>query len=474
MTTARSTEAVLTVRNPATSEVLGELAISTPGTVDASVERAFRTQPAWADTPRHERHAIMLRFSGLVTEHAGELAVLLSKESGKTLDQAEGEIAVTARLWRGYAERMLAWVEQAHFLDSQAGNERDLLLTHHEPLGVVGAILPFNFPSDVLAHKAAPAIAMGNTVVAKPSEEDPLTLLREFELLREAGLPDGVLEIVLGGPAVGQLLVVDRRIAALSFTGSTEVGISVASTAAKRLAPAFLELGGNDALVVLDDADIDLVVAEAVSGRLAVNGQCCISNKRLIVDDRIVDAVVDGVAARFEALVVGDPMDRSTELGPLITEEAAARVDEQVRATVAEGAELVTGGSRDGNYYRPTVLGGVTASMAIATDLEVFGPVLPVIAASSAAEAISLANASRYGLSGSVFSRDIARAMEVAMRMQTGQVVINGSGQYRADASPFGGFNDSGLGREGLSTSLDELVQNKNIVLRGVLPAARS
>ena len=226
----------------------------------------------------------------------------------------------------------------------------------------MGAIIPFNFPSDIFTHKVARAIAMGNAVVVKPSEEDPLTVAREVELLIEAGLPEGVVEVVFGGADVGAALAADDRIAAVSFTGSTEAGRSVAQSAAKRLAPVFLELGGNDAFVVLSDADVELVVEEAV-----------------------------------------------------------------------------------------------------------FGPELSVIPVEGTAEAVATANASRYGLSGSVFSRDISRAMAVAMALDTGQVVINGTGQYRAEVAPFGGFKQSGIGREGLSTSLLELVQNKNVVLRGVV-----
>jgi succinate-semialdehyde dehydrogenase / glutarate-semialdehyde dehydrogenase len=461
------------VRNPATNDALGEVAVSSTEELDAAIGRARIAQRGWAATPRHERHRILVRFSELLAAHAPELSRLLALESGKPLGQAEAEIEVSARLYRGYAERMLAMSDSAHALDNQPGNEGDLLVTRQEPLGVVAAILPFNFPSDVLAHKAGPAIATGNAVVAKPSEEDPLTVTRELELLLEAGLPEAVLQLVYGGPDVGRSLVADDRIAAVSFTGSTEAGISVASTVAKRLAPAFLELGGNDALIVLDDADLELVVDEAVNGRLAVNGQCCISNKRLIVAARVHDELLERVAVRFAALRVGDPLEPATDVGPLISAEAAERVDAQVAATLSAGARLVGGGNRDGNFFAPTVLSNVTPAMEIARDLEVFGPVLPVIAVRSEDEAVAVANASRYGLSGAVFSRDLARAMSVATRLETGQVVLNGSGQYRADVSPFGGYKYSGVGREGLSTSLREFVQNKNIVFRGLLtPAA--
>jgi succinate-semialdehyde dehydrogenase / glutarate-semialdehyde dehydrogenase len=467
--TAMVAAARLVIRNPATGAALGEVPEASPRHVADAVSRAAEAQTAWARTPRHERYRILTNFAARVNAEREELALLLASESGKPLGQAEGELDATTRLWRNYAERMLALSEDAHFADNQPGHERDLVITHHEPLGVVGAIIPFNFPSDIFTHKVAPAIAMGNAVVVKPSEEDPLTVAREVELLLEAGLPEGVVEVIFGGADVGAALAADERVAAVSFTGSTEAGRSVAESAAKRLAPVFLELGGNDAFVVLEDADVELVVEEAVSGRLAMNGQCCISNKRLIVDRRLYSDVVAGLTGRFAKLAVGDPMDRSTELGPLITQEAAARVAGQVSDMVGAGARLTTGGTVDGNWFAPTVVADITTDMPVATDVEVFGPVLAVIPVEETAEAVSLANASRYGLSGSVFSADVSRAMAVAMSLETGQVVINGTGQYRAEAAPFGGFKESGIGREGLSTSLLELVQNKNIVLRGVV-----
>jgi succinate-semialdehyde dehydrogenase/glutarate-semialdehyde dehydrogenase len=459
----------LRICNPATGAQLGEVPEATPGRVAEAVSRARHAQSGWAHTPRHERYRVLSAFAARVAAERDVLAFLLASESGKPIGQAEGELDATTRLWRNYAERMLALSEDAHFADNQPDHERDLVITHHEPLGVVGAIIPFNFPSDIFTHKVAPAIAMGNAVVVKPSEEDPLTVAREVELLIEAGLPEGVVEVVFGGADVGATLAADDRIAAVSFTGSTEAGRSVAQSAAKRLAPVFLELGGNDAFVVLSDADVELVVEEAVSGRLAMNGQCCISNKRVIVDSSLYPDVVDGLTERFAKLAVGDPLDRSTELGPLITQEAAGRVASQVDEMVSAGARLTTGGTLDGQWFAPTVVADITRAMPVASDVEVFGPVLSVIPVEGTAEAVATANASRYGLSGSVFSRDVSRAMAVAMALDTGQVVINGTGQYRAEVAPFGGFKQSGIGREGLSTSLLELVQNKNIVLRGVV-----
>ena len=459
----------LVVRNPTTGAELGEVPGATPERVVEAVSRAAATQADWARTPRHERYRVLTSFAAHVAAERDSLALLLASESGKPIAQAEGEIEATIRLWRNYAERMLALSEDAHFADNQPGHEQDLVVTHHEPLGVVGAIIPFNFPSDIFTHKVAPAIAMGNAVVVKPSEEDPLTVAREVALLIEAGLPEGVVEVIFGGADVGSLLAADDRVAAVSFTGSTDAGRSVAQSAAKRLAPVFLELGGNDAFVVLDDADVELVVEEAISGRLAMNGQCCISNKRVIVDRRLYSDVVDGLSERFAKLAVGDPLDRSTELGPLITEEAAQRVADQVGDMVSAGARVTTGGTVDGNWFAPTVVADIKTTMPVASDVEVFGPVLSVIPVEGTGEAVKVANASRYGLSGSVFSRDVSRAMAVAMALETGQVVINGTGQYRAEVAPFGGFKQSGIGREGLTTSLLELAQNKNIVLRAMV-----
>ncbi|MGY1631842.1 aldehyde dehydrogenase family protein [Geodermatophilus sp. SYSU D01186] len=462
------------ITNPATGELLEELPDTPLDEVDAAVDRAVGAQRRWARVPRHERAVLMHRYAGLARQHADELAELLSREHGKPLRQSLDEVELHCRLFEGFAHRILAFEERAVFLDSQRNLERDLQVTRHEPLGVVAGIIPFNFPIELYAHKVAPSIATGNAVVIKPSEETPLATRRAVELLHQTGVPEDVVQVVYGGGAVGKRLVSAPQVAAISFTGSTEAGIDVATTAARTLKSVLLELGGNDAMIVLPDADLDLVIEQAVFGRTLSNGQCCCANKRLIVDRSIHDDVVDRLVDRFGGLAVGDPLAPTTQLGPLIKSGAAATVEEQVRHTIAQGATLAAGGDRDECFVRPTLLTDVRPEMDIAQDMEVFGPVIAVTEAASVNEAVGIANATRYGLSGSVFTRDINRAMEVATRLETGQVVINGTGLYRSDVMAFGGYKSSGLGREGLGVSLEEYLQTKTITMRGVVPGVES
>jgi acyl-CoA reductase-like NAD-dependent aldehyde dehydrogenase len=365
---------------------------------------------------------------------------------------------------------MLAVKEDAHFLDSQAGLEQDLMITRREPLGVVVAIIPFNFPAELFGHKVAPAIAMGNAVVVKPPEDDPLTVMRLISLLTQAGLPEGVVQAAVGGGQVGAWLVESDIPAGVSLTGSTQTGLRVAASAARTLKRVSLELGSNDPLIVLEDADLELAVEQAVLGRQLANGQCCCANKRLIVHRSIAAEFTELLTFRFKSLILGDPSESSTQVGPLIHEKAARLVSDQVRATVEAGARIATGGFlQDKAFYEPTVLVDVTPEMDIARNMEVFGPVLPILKFGSDEEAVAIANSSSYGLSGSVFSKDFTRAFNVGAELDTGQVVINRTGLFRPDLAGFGGHKLSGSGREGLETSLDEFVQHKNFSIRGAL-----
>lgn len=459
----------LVVRSPASGEVLGTLPVLHSDQVDSLVGAARAAQKSWAWVPRHERYHVVQRYIGLLRQNAEELASLLASENGKPIGQAREEIENATRATHGYAERMIIAEEKAYFLDSDHGAENDLMLVKREPLGVVVAIAAFNYPTEIGTHKMVPALCMGNAVIIKPPEQDPLTLNRMVELFHDAGLPRNLLQVANGGAEVGQLLVEHPGVAAVSLTGSGKAGLSVAASGAKTLKRMLLELGGNDAFIVMADADLDVVTSEAIKGRIAANGQVCIANKRIIAQRDIADELVDRLTARAEEIVMGDPLRDTTELGPLIDVPSARRVGDQVSQTIAAGARVTTGGRIvDGSYFPATVLRDVTSSMDIARDMEVFGPVFPIITVSGAEEAVSVANASRYGLSGSVFCDNTSEGMRIASQLECGTVVVNGSGCYRVDPMPLGGYKFSGTTREGLSTSLDEYVQSKAIILKGM------
>lgn len=459
------------VLNPATNEVIDRVPLATIEDVEEALDVARKGFRIWANTPTHERYDILFRFAHLLEKHKSELAELLTLENGKPLFQSEAEVDTGIRLFKGFAEKSKSLYGISAPLDAQAGLEKDIFFTRREPIGVMGAILPFNFPIDLFSHKVAPALAAGNAVVVKPAMEAPLTIIRITELLHEAGVPGSTMQVITGrGSIVGEILASSPKVNIVSMTGDTQTGIRVAQNAAKNLSRTFLELGGNDALVVFDDADINEAVEHAVFGRTWANGQCCCANKRMIVQKSILDDFTHKLIIKVKEYTLGNPMDRNTKIGPLINEEAANKVKQQIEHTVAQGGQILYGGERiDNCFLTPAILGNVSKETDVARNLEIFGPVLPIIAFEDDSEAVEIANNSIYGLSGSVFTRDIRRALNASYKMETGQVAINGTGLYRPDAAQFGGYKQSGLGREGLSVTLEEMTQVKNIAIRNAL-----
>ncbi|WP_408008325.1 aldehyde dehydrogenase family protein [Pseudalkalibacillus sp. A8] len=459
------------VLNPATNEVIDSIPLATPEDVEEALDVAQQGKVVWANTPTHERYEILVRYANLLQEKKGELAEILTKENGKPLAQSEAEVDTGTRLFKGFAEKSKSLYGISAPLDAQPGLEKDVFFTRREPIGVMGAILPFNFPIDLFSHKVAPAFAAGNAVVLKPASEAPLTVIRLVELLLEAGVPKSVVQVVTGkGSVVGELLASSPKVDIVSMTGDTNTGIRVAQNAAKHLSRTFLELGGNDALVVFDDADLHEAVDHALFGRMWANGQCCCANKRIIVQKNVLIDFTDIMLEKIQEYKMGDPFQSDVKVGPLISQQAAEAVFSHVNDTVSQGAEIIYGGKREeACFYTPTILNGVIKDMDVAKDLEIFGPVVPLIAFDNDEEAIEIANNSIYGLSGSVFTKNIQRAMNASYKMKTGQVAVNGTGLYRPDVSAFGGYKMSGIGREGLSVTLEELTQVKNIALRNVL-----
>lgn len=465
-----SDRGVIRILNPATQEFIDTVPKATASDVYQAIDAAQAGKRIWANTPTHERVRILSRCADAIEEHLEDLAQSLSREMGKIIQEARGEIRVSAQTIRGYAEAAAHHYGKT-LTDSQKGIEKDILFTRHEPLGVVACITPFNYPVLLVAHKMAAALATGNAVIVKPASDNPLTLIKLVALCLEQGIPGNVLQIITGsGEVVGKILAESPKVNAISLTGSTEVGISLAETGAKTLKRVFLELGGNDPFIVLDDADISKAIAAAVEGRLENAGQTCCSSKRFLIHESIHDVFIKKLLEALSKIKHGSPQDDETEYGCLINGNAAQKVESQIQKTIEQGAKLICGGhAYNITYFEPTILDDVTLDMDIAKDMEVFGPVFPIITFKTDEDAVKIANASRYGLQAGIMTKSVDRAMRIAANLQCGAVVINGSGNYRHIEQPFGGYKMSGFGREGISGSLAEMTQEKTYVLKDVL-----
>lgn len=453
---------------PDSGSALGSVTLTGPEEVAEVVARAASARPAWTETPVAERAACLDRAADSLEPRATELAELLAKESGKPISQAEFEIGGSIALLRANAIEGRKLGGRVLPTEGNFGTEYDLAVTRRVPLGAIAAILPFNFPVELFVEKCAAALVVGNAVVCKPPLEAPLGVGEFHRALIDAGVPSEVMALVHGDADVGEALVTAPDTAAVSLTGSTAAGLAVARATVDRLRPLHLELGGNNACIVLSDADLDLVADEVNRGRLMMNGQACSASKRVIVDSSLHDALAERLAAVAASKRVGPAIEQETEIGPLINSGAADRVASQVANAVAEGASLAAGSdSADGAYFSPAVLTGVPASAGVACDDEIFGPVFTLIPFSGGpAEALEIANSSSFGLMSSVFTSDLRVAWTMAERLESGGVVINGSDNYRPPVIPFGGVKLSGTGREGIGYTIEDLSREKTIVLR--------
>jgi len=459
------------VKNPATKEVIDTVPFASAEEVEEALQAAHAAKRGWARTPLWKRYDIMCRASDLIRADKERLAALLSREVGKPIRQSFAEIETVARLLRGFAEQAKTVYGLNVPLDQQAGVENDIYITRKEPLGVIVGIVPFNFPAELFCQKVAPSLATGNVIIIKPANVAPLTIIELTKLIYEAGLPENVLQIVTGsGQVVGDLLTQSPLVNGISLTGSTETGIKTAINAAKHLSRVKLELGGNDPLIVFDDADLELAVEQTVFGRTLMNGQTCCANKRMIVHRSKAADFTDLLTETLKRIRHGDPLDESVGIGPLIDGKALATVHDQVRATIAQGARAALGAEIvDDAWYLPTVLTDVDPAFDIAKDMEIFGPVFPIITFDTDEEAIAIANASIYGLNAAVFTKDLNRALNVSYQIESGIVAVNSSSTYRPDIALFGGYKMSGMGREGLIGAMEEVTQTKSVALRNVL-----
>lgn len=458
------------VINPYDNTFIDCVPSATPEDVNRAVSGAKEAQKSWKKVPVHERATIVSRFLELVEEHKEELALTLTLESGKNINETRAEIQNIFTAWRAFSEKAKHLYGTILPAGQERNHERNLVLTQREPIGVIACIIPFNFPCNLFNQKVAPALLSGNAAIVKPATDNPLTVLTLGRLLLEAGVPKGVLQVITGrGSAVGNALCEHPDVHAITLTGSTKVGIDVAQAAARRLCHVSLELGGNDAFIVLEDADLELAVSEAANARFYNAGQICCAPKRFLIHRSLKDAFVEKVLERVSSIPSGDPKDPATKIGTLINEKAAMEVEQQIANTVEAGGRILLGGRRKGAFVEPTVIDEVPSSAAIAHDMEVFGPVMPIIPFDTEEEALQIANDSIYGLGGSVFTRDMKKAFYFSNELECGSVVINGSSYFRSFEMPFGGFKQSGIGQEGVFSTFDELTRLKCITLKGIL-----
>ena len=458
------------VVNPATQELIDKVPNVSLEDVDTAVTVAKEEQKKWEQVSIYDRGDILYKFVDLVEENKERLARLLSEETGKPITEARGEVANVKIGVRGFVEKAKHLYGESLVGSSEAGNEKTMQITTRAPLGVVVAIIPFNFPSDLFCQKIPPALLMGNSVIMKPSNYNPLTLIEYTKLLIEAGVPAGVVQVLTGdGPVVGQALARHKGVSLVSLTGSTGAGIQTMGTASQNLTHVMLELGGNDAFIMLEDGDMDLAVKEAIWGRLYNGGQVCCASKRFLIHNSRKQEFIDRMKEVIANLRVGDPSKDDTQMGPMINIHAAQVIEQQVNKTIEQGATLVCGGKREDAYFYPTILDNVTKNMDVAKDMEIFGPVIPVIGFDSVDEAIEIANQSSYGLCGCVITKDYSKGIKIANRLECGGAVVNGASFFRSFEMPFGGWKHSGIGNEGVSSTLEEMSRIKTIVLKNIL-----
>ncbi len=456
---------LLDVTDPATGELITRVPDSGAAEARAALDAAQAAFAAWRKVPPKLRAQIIKRWNDLVLAHQDDLGKLISREQGKPLAEGKGEVAYAASYIEWFGEE--ATRMNGETIPAPVPGRRMFALK--EPVGVVAAITPWNFPAAMIARKIAPALAAGCTVVCKPAEDTPLTSLALVRLAEEAGVPAGVLNIVTASrertPEVVDVWLDDPRVRKITFTGSTPVGKHLARRSAETLKKLSLELGGNAPFIVFEDADLDAAVDGFMAAKFRNGGQTCVCPNRVFVHDAVHDAFAARLAARVAALKVGPASDPTSQIGPMINARAVEKIERHVQDAVARGARVLTGGRRltelGPNYYAPTVLTHADATMACACE-ETFGPVAPLTRFTTEAEVIAAANDTPFGLAAYFYSQDVRRIWRVADQLETGIVGVN-EGAVASEAAPFGGVKESGYGREGSVHGLDDYLHTKYV-----------
>jgi succinate-semialdehyde dehydrogenase/glutarate-semialdehyde dehydrogenase len=454
------------VTNPATDEVLGTIPEMGAAETRRAIAAADAAWPAWRSKPAKERTKILRKWFDLIMENQDDLAMLMTAEQGKPLAEAKGEIAYGASFVEWFAEEAKR-VYGDTIPQHQPGKR---IVVIKQPIGVVAAITPWNFPNAMITRKCAPALAAGCPVVIKPATQTPFSALALAELAERAGMPKGVLNIVTGSAkAIGGEMTSNPTVRKLSFTGSTEIGKLLMSQCAGTVKKVSLELGGNAPFIVFDDADLDAAVEGAMASKYRNTGQTCVCANRLLVQDGVYDAFAEKLAAAVKKLKVGDGLKGETQQGPLIDMKAVAKVEEHIADAVSKGARVVVGGKRHAlghSFFEPTILADVTPRMAVARE-ETFGPVAPLFRFKTDEEAIRMANDTEFGLAAYFYSRDIGRVWRVAEAVEYGIVGIN-TGIISTEVAPFGGVKESGVGREGSKYGMEDFLEIKYLCMGGI------
>jgi succinate-semialdehyde dehydrogenase/glutarate-semialdehyde dehydrogenase len=454
------------VTNPVNEDVVASVPNLGEAETRSAIEAAAKAQKAWGSKPAKERAAILRRWYSLMLENQEDLAQIMTAEQGKPLAESRGEVAYGASFIEFFAEESKRIYGET--IPSPWPNSR--IVTIRQPIGVVAAITPWNFPAAMITRKAGPAIAAGCPIVVKPAQQTPYSALAMAELAHRAGIPAGVFNVVTGDArGIGGEFTGNDKVRKLSFTGSTPVGKLLMSQCAGTVKKVALELGGNAPFIVLDDADLDAAVAGAIASKYRNTGQTCVCANRFIVQSKVYDAFVDKLAAAVKKLRVGDGLRGETDQGPLIDEKALAKVEEHVADAQAKGARVVTGGRRHalgGTFYEPTVLALANSSMMLARE-ETFGPVAPLFRVDSDEDAIRLANDTEFGLAAYLYTRDLARSWRVTEALEYGIVGLN-TGLISTEVAPFGGVKESGIGREGSRYGILEFTELKYVCVGGI------
>jgi len=454
------------IRNPATGEVLGTVPVMGAAEARRAIEAAHAAMPAWAKKTAAERAKIMRRWFDLMLANVDDLAVIMTAEQGKPLAESKGEIAYAASFIEWFAEegkRIYGDIIPGHQPDKR-------ILVLRQPIGVVTAITPWNFPAAMITRKAGPAIAAGCPIVVKPAPQTPYSALAMAELAQRAGIPAGVFNVITGDAvAIGGEFTGNDKVRKLSFTGSTPVGKLLMSQCAGTVKKVALELGGNAPFLVLDDADLDAAVQGAIQSKYRNTGQTCVCANRFIVQSKVYDAFTAKLIEAVKKLRVGDGLKGETDQGPLIDAKALAKVETHVADAKAKGAHVATGGKRHalgGTFYEPTVLTNVTSNMILARE-ETFGPVAPLFRVDTDEEAVRLANDTEFGLAAYVYTRDLTRSWRVTEALEYGIIGLN-TGLISTEVAPFGGVKESGIGREGSRYGILEFTELKYICVGGI------